>query len=102
MRCLMAGLVDQLARRRESGKDTCDLTEQREGKLVRESAVQDSPDMSGDRALRLHDFFGPAFLAKLATALGTPQRDTCRAISELQASHMPCNGVGRAFTLIDL
>ena len=55
----MAGLVDQLARRRESGKDTCDLTEQREGKLVRESAVQDSPDMSGDRALRLHDFSDP-------------------------------------------
>lgn len=43
MRCLMAGFVDQLAKRREPGKDACDLTEQREGKLVRESVVQDSP-----------------------------------------------------------
>ena len=98
----MAGLVDQLARRRESGKDTCDLTEQREGKLVRESAVQDSPDMSGDRALRLHNCFGPAFFAKLEEISETPARHTRWAFSKLQASHMPCNEVGRASTLIDL
>ena len=39
----MAGFVDQLAKRREPGKPECDLTEQREGKLVRESVVQDAP-----------------------------------------------------------
>ena len=43
LRCLMAGFVDQLAKRRASGKTACDLTEQREGQLVRESVVQDAP-----------------------------------------------------------
>ncbi|MFT5469358.1 MAG: ATP-dependent helicase HrpB [Verrucomicrobiales bacterium] len=43
LRCLMAGFVDQLAKRRESGKPGCDLTEQRQGQLVRESVVQDAP-----------------------------------------------------------
>ena len=43
LRCLMAGFVDQLAKRREPGKPACDLTEQREGQLVRESVVQDAP-----------------------------------------------------------
>jgi ATP-dependent helicase HrpB len=42
-RCLMAGFVDQLAKRREAGKPACDLTEQRQGQLVRESVVQDAP-----------------------------------------------------------
>jgi len=42
-RCLMAGFVDQLAKRREPGQDRCDLTEQRQGQLVRESVVQDAP-----------------------------------------------------------
>ena len=41
-RCLMAGFVDQLAKRREPGKPGCDLTEQRHGQLVRESVVQDA------------------------------------------------------------
>ena len=43
LRCLMAGFIDQLAKRREPGKPACDLTEQREGQLVRESVVQDAP-----------------------------------------------------------
>ncbi|MEO5916065.1 MAG: ATP-dependent helicase C-terminal domain-containing protein [Luteolibacter sp.] len=43
LRCLMAGFVDQLAKRREPGKPGCDLTEQRQGQLVRESVVQDAP-----------------------------------------------------------
>jgi ATP-dependent helicase HrpB len=42
LRCLMAGFVDQLAKRREPGKPACDLTEQRQGQLVRESVVQDA------------------------------------------------------------
>ncbi len=41
-RCLMAGFVDQLAKRREPGKPACDLTDQRQGQLVRESVVQDA------------------------------------------------------------
>ncbi len=43
LRCLMAGFVDQLARRREPGKSACDLTDLRAGQLVRESVVQDAP-----------------------------------------------------------
>jgi ATP-dependent helicase HrpB len=43
LRCLMAGFVDQLAKRREPGKPACDLTEQRQGQLVRESVVRDAP-----------------------------------------------------------
>ena len=42
MRCLMAGFVDQLAKRRAPGKPECDLTDQRQGQLVRESVVQDA------------------------------------------------------------
>lgn len=41
-RCLMAGFADQLAKRREPGQSVCDLTEQRQGQLVRESVVQDA------------------------------------------------------------
>lgn len=43
LRCLMAGFADQLAKRRTPGKPECDLTEQRQGQLVRESVVQDAP-----------------------------------------------------------
>ena len=39
LRCLMAGFVDQLAKRRVPGKPECDLTDQRSGQLVRESVV---------------------------------------------------------------
>ncbi len=42
LRCLMAGFVDQLAKRRIPGKPECDLTDQRQGQLVRESVVQDA------------------------------------------------------------
>ncbi|MES2596630.1 MAG: ATP-dependent RNA helicase [Verrucomicrobiota bacterium] len=41
-RCLMAGFADQLAKRRVSGKPECDLTERRQGQLVRESVVQNT------------------------------------------------------------
>ena len=41
LRCLMAGFVDQLAKRRTPGKPECDLTDQRQGQLVRESVVTD-------------------------------------------------------------
>lgn len=43
LRSLMAGFVDQLAKRRDPSKSACDLTEHRQGQLVRESVVQDAP-----------------------------------------------------------
>ncbi|MDZ4288969.1 MAG: ATP-dependent helicase C-terminal domain-containing protein [Prosthecobacter sp.] len=43
LRCLMAGFADQLAKRREPGKPECDLTDHRQGQLVRESVVQTAP-----------------------------------------------------------
>lgn len=42
LRCLMAGFVDHLAKRREPGKPECDMTEGTQGQLVRESVVQSS------------------------------------------------------------
>ena len=42
-RCLMAGFVDQLARRHGPGQSGCDLTGPRQGQLVRESVVQEAP-----------------------------------------------------------
>ena len=42
LRCLMAGFVDQLAKRRTPGKPECDLTDQRPGQLVRESVVTEA------------------------------------------------------------
>ncbi len=41
--CIMAGFIDQLCKRRDSGTLDCDLTEGRHGTLVRESVVQNSP-----------------------------------------------------------
>ena len=40
LRCLMTGFIDQLCRRRNSGTLECELTEGRQGTLVRESVVQ--------------------------------------------------------------
>ncbi|MGI9244790.1 MAG: ATP-dependent helicase C-terminal domain-containing protein, partial [Verrucomicrobiales bacterium] len=69
-RCLMAGFVDQLAKRREPGKPECDLTEQRHGKLVRESVVQDAEFFV---AANLHQIPSrgptPLTLLSLATAV---------------------------------
>jgi ATP-dependent helicase HrpB len=42
LRCVMAGFIDQLAKRREPGKPGCELTGQRQGQLVRESVVQEA------------------------------------------------------------
>jgi ATP-dependent helicase HrpB len=42
-RCIMAGFIDQLCLRRDSGTLECDLTEGRHGTLMRESVVQNSP-----------------------------------------------------------
>ena len=42
LRCITAGFVDQLCVRRDKGTLECDLTEGRQGTLMRESAVQES------------------------------------------------------------
>jgi ATP-dependent helicase HrpB len=67
LRCLMAGFVDQLAKRREPGKPECDLTEQRQGQLVRESVVQDAPFFVAAN-LRQAPSRGPAPLTLLSLA----------------------------------
>lgn len=41
-RCLLAGFIDQLAKRREPGQPACDLAGQRPGQLVRESVVREA------------------------------------------------------------
>jgi ATP-dependent helicase HrpB len=43
LRCLLAGFVDQLCLRRSPGGAECDLTEGRQGTLVRESVVREAP-----------------------------------------------------------
>ncbi len=74
LRCLMAGFVDQLAKRREPGKPACDLTDQRAGQLVRESVVQDAPFFvvanlretpSGQTLLSLATAVQPAWIAEM-------------------------------------
>ncbi len=42
LRCLMTGFIDQLCIRRDSGTLDCDLTEGRQGTLMRESVVQNA------------------------------------------------------------
>ena len=74
LRCLMAGFVDQLAKRREPGKPACDLTDQRAGQLVRESVVQDAPYFvvanlretpTGQTLLSLATAVQPAWIAEM-------------------------------------
>jgi ATP-dependent helicase HrpB len=43
LRCITAGFIDQLCKRRDQGTLDCDLTEGRSGTLMRESVVQNSP-----------------------------------------------------------
>ncbi|MDB4541259.1 ATP-dependent RNA helicase [Akkermansiaceae bacterium] len=66
LRCLMVGFIDQLAKRRDPANLTCDLTEQREGQLVRESVVQDA---SYFVAANVHQVPSGLTLLSLATAV---------------------------------
>jgi ATP-dependent helicase HrpB len=43
LRCLMAGFIDQLCVRRDLGTLECEMTERRQGTLLRESVVQNAP-----------------------------------------------------------
>jgi ATP-dependent helicase HrpB len=67
-RCLMAGFVDQLAKRRISGKPECDLTDQRQGQLARESVVTDAAYFV---AANLRETPSRQTLLSLATAVQT-------------------------------
>ncbi|MES2707296.1 MAG: ATP-dependent helicase C-terminal domain-containing protein [Verrucomicrobiota bacterium] len=66
-RCLMAGFADQLAKRRQPGQTDCDLTDQRQGQLVRESVVRDAPFFVAAN-LREAPGRGPAPLTLLSLA----------------------------------
>lgn len=74
LRCLMAGFVDQLAKRRAPGKPECDLTDQRQGQLVRESVVTEAAYFvaanlretpSGQTLLSLATAVPPAWIAEM-------------------------------------
>ncbi len=74
LRCLMAGFVDQLAKRRVPGKPECDLTDQRGGQLVRESVVTEAAFFvaanlretpSGQTLLSLATAVQPAWIAEM-------------------------------------
>jgi ATP-dependent helicase HrpB len=67
-RCLMAGFVDQLAKRRISGKPECDLTDQRQGQLACESVVTDAAYFV---AANLRETPSRQTLLSLATAVQT-------------------------------
>ena len=66
-RCLMAGFADQLAKRREPGLPDCDLTEQRQGRLARESVVSEAAFFVA-ASLREVPSRGPAPLTLLSLA----------------------------------
>jgi ATP-dependent helicase HrpB len=69
LKCLVAGFVDQLARRRDKGTLECDLTEGRHGTLMRESVVQNS-DLLVVAAIReVETALRPLTLLGLATAV---------------------------------
>jgi len=69
LRCLMTGFIDQLAKRRESGKPDCDLSEQRDGQLVRESVVQDAEFFVAANLHQVSSRGGHRTLLSLATAV---------------------------------
>jgi len=68
-RCLMAGFIDQLCRRRDQGTLDCDLTEGRSGALARESAVHNAPLFVAASIREVSGRTGPMTLLSLATAV---------------------------------
>ena len=68
-RCLMAGFIDQLCRRRDQGTLDCDLTEGRSGALVRESVVQNAPLFVAASIREVSGRAGQLTLLSLATAV---------------------------------
>jgi ATP-dependent helicase HrpB len=68
-RCLMAGFIDQLCRRRDQGTLECDLTEGRAGTLARESVVQNAALFVVAGIREISGRTGPMTLLTLATAV---------------------------------
>jgi ATP-dependent helicase HrpB len=69
LKCLVAGFVDQLARRRDKGTLECDLTEGRHGTLMRESVVQNSDLLVIASIREVETALRPLTLLGLATAV---------------------------------
>ena len=68
-RCLMAGFIDQLCRRRDQGTLDCDLTEGRSGTLARESVVHNAPLFVAASIREVSGRTGQLTLLSLATAV---------------------------------
>jgi ATP-dependent helicase HrpB len=68
-RCLMAGFIDQLCRRRDQGTLDCDLTEGRSGALARESVVYNAPLFVAASIREVSSRARPLTLLSLATAV---------------------------------
>ena len=69
LRCITAGFIDQLCKRRDQGTLECDLTEGRSGTLVRESVVQNSPLFVASSIREVSGRTGSLTLLSLATAV---------------------------------
>ncbi len=68
-RCLLAGFVDQLAIRKDTGTLDCTLTGGRQGTLQRESVVQESPLIVVAGIREISGRAGPVTLLSQATAV---------------------------------
>ncbi len=68
-RCIMAGFIDQLCRRRDQGTLECDLTEGRAGTLMRESVVRNAPLFVAASIREVSGRSGNMTLLGLATAV---------------------------------
>ena len=68
-RCIAAGFIDQLCRRRDQGTLDCDLVDGRSGTLVRESVVQNTPLFVAASIREVSGRTGPMTLLGLATAV---------------------------------
>jgi ATP-dependent helicase HrpB len=68
-RCIAAGFIDQLCRRRDQGTLDCDLVDGRSGTLARESVVQNAPLFVAASIREVSGRSGPMTLLGLATAV---------------------------------
>ncbi len=69
LKCLTAGFIDQLAIRRDQGTLECELTEGRQGTLMRESVVQKAPLFVAAAIRETDGLWRPLTLLGLATAV---------------------------------
>ncbi|MGZ4987110.1 MAG: ATP-dependent helicase C-terminal domain-containing protein, partial [Limisphaerales bacterium] len=69
LRCITAGFIDQLCKRRDQGTLDCELTEGRSGTLMRESVVQNSPLLVTASIREVAGRTGNMTLLGLATAV---------------------------------